>query len=291
MALLASAPLAVSFLSASGADAINDRKMAPGEESSSLPLPAGLSRPVGTGSARAAAGLRKLPRAHSAGTERFPLLYQLLRACCAPVLRRAFDLSVSGLEHLPATGPFILAANHHNYVDGVVLGVAVPRPISFLVMPRVFNASPLHPYLHRGIGSIPVNLERPDPGAIKRVLRALEMGRVVGIFPEGPFSREGHLVTGQPGVALIAARSGVPVVPAAIAGTYEALVERRLYVPRWHPLSVRFGRPLHFGRPRQSRVTRSEREEITRHIMGEIASLLGARRDLGLRPGGRLGNA
>ena len=46
--------------------------------------------------------------------------------------------------------------------------------------------------------SIPVNLERPDPGAIKRTLRALQEGAVVGIFPEGPFSREGRLVPGQP---------------------------------------------------------------------------------------------
>jgi len=67
------------------------------------------------------------------------------------------------------TGSFILAANHHNYLDGVVLGVAVPRPIAFLVMPRVFQATPLHPPFHRRIGSIPVALERPDPGAIERI--------------------------------------------------------------------------------------------------------------------------
>ncbi len=91
-----------------------------------------------------------------------------------------------------------MAANHHNYVDGVVLGVALPRPIAFLVMPRVYNASPLHPLFHRRLGSIPVSLERPDPGAIRRVLRVLESGRVIGIFPEGPFSREGRLVPGSP---------------------------------------------------------------------------------------------
>ena len=165
----------------------------------------------------------------------------MIRGGCTPVLRSQFDYRISGLERLPASGPFILAANHHNYLDGVLLGTAVPRPISFLVMPRVYRASPLHPFFHRRIGSIPVNLERPDPGAIKRVLRALDAGRIVGIFPEGPFSREGRLVGGHPGVALIALRSGVPVVPAAIHGTYEALRGRRFYVPRAHPLSVRFG--------------------------------------------------
>lgn len=136
--------------------------MAPGDESSTLEI-------------LPAAGVRAAqPRA-----PRFPFLYQLIRGGCAPLLRSLFGLEVSGLDRLPAEGPFILAANHHNYLDGVVLGVAVPRPISFLVMPRVFHASPLHPPFHRRIGSIPVSLERPDPGAMKRTLRVLGDGGIV----------------------------------------------------------------------------------------------------------------
>ncbi len=232
--------------------------MAPGEDSSSVSVltPAPV-RPARRGA-----------------TDSFPRLYGLLRSACAPLLRSLFALRIEGSERLPRSEPFILAANHHNYLDGVVLGVAVPRPIAFLVMPRVYNASPLHPPLHRCIGSIPVNLERPDPGAIKRALRVLDAGHVVGIFPEGPFSHDGRLVPGQAGVATIALRSGVPVVPAAIAGTYEALAGRRLYLPRRHPLSVRFGEPMAFGRRRHRRVSRSEREEATRRIMSEIAALL-----------------
>jgi 1-acyl-sn-glycerol-3-phosphate acyltransferase len=204
----------------------------------------------------------------------FPPVYRVCRKIAAVLLRGLFDLRVEGAERLPATGPFILAANHHNYLDGVVLGVAVPRPIAFLVMPRVFGATPLHPPFHRRIGSIPVRLERPDPGAIRRVLRVLDAGRVVGIFPEGPFSQEGRLVRGQPGAAMVALRAGVPVVPAAIEGTYEALRGRRFYLPRRRPLSVRFGEPLHLGRPRRARPGRAEREEVTHRIMSEIAALL-----------------
>jgi 1-acyl-sn-glycerol-3-phosphate acyltransferase len=197
---------------------------------------------------------------------------------------------VSGLEGLPDKGPFILAANHHNYLDGIVLGVAVPRPISFLVMPRVFHASPLHPAFHRGLGSIPVNLERPDPGAIKSALRVLGAGGVIGIFPEGPFSREGRLMPGQAGVAMIALRSGVPVVPAAVTGTYEALSGRRFYMPRLTRLAVRFGEPLRFsgpsrGRPGHPRGRHADREDITRRIMSHIAALLDAARPASARRG------
>jgi len=234
--------------------------MAPGDESSTLGILPG------------AAGLpAALP-----GAPRFPPLYRLLRGACAPMLRSMFGLEVTGLEHVPAEGPFILAANHHNYLDAVVLGVTMPRHIHFLVMPRVYHASPLHPPLHRCLGSIPVNLERPDAGAIKRALRVLEDGGVVGIFPEGPFSREGRLVPGQPGAAMIALRSGVPVVPAAISGTYEALAGRRFYIPRSHPLAVRFGEPLHVHQARRRRANQANREEITRRIMSHIAALLDA---------------
>jgi 1-acyl-sn-glycerol-3-phosphate acyltransferase len=245
--------------------------MAPGDESSTL------------GILPAAAGL---PAAQP-GAPRFPALYQFLRGGCAPMLRSMFGLEVRGLERLPAEGPFILASNHHNYLDAVVLGVAVPRPISFLVMPRVFHASPLHPSFHRRVGSILVNLERPDPGAIKRSLRVLEDGGVVGIFPEGPFSREGRLVPGQPGVAMIALRSGVPVVPAAVSGTYEALAGRRFHIPRSRPLAVHFGQPLHFHQPRRRRASHTDREEITRRIMSHIAALLEA----GLPPAAQRGEA
>src|SRR5262245_37993327 len=104
-------------------------------------------------------------------SERFPALYAGLKRALPPVLRRLFAFRVSGLEHLPARGPYIVAANHANYLDGVVLASALPRKISFLVMPRVYRATPLHPYFHNHVGSIPVSLARPDPGAIRRALR------------------------------------------------------------------------------------------------------------------------
>ncbi|MBI4610987.1 MAG: 1-acyl-sn-glycerol-3-phosphate acyltransferase [Candidatus Rokubacteria bacterium] len=207
--------------------------------------------------------------------ESSPFLYRLLRRIGRPMLKRVFSLHVTGLEHLPPSGPYILAANHANYLDGVVLGAAVPRKISFLVMPRVYRSTPLHPPFHRHVGSIPINLERPDPGAIKRALRILQEGGVLGIFPEGPFSLNGQLVQGQPGVAVIALRSGVSVVPVAIRGTYQALAGRPLHIPRPHPLSARFGPPLQFGPIRRGRkVPHAVRDEVTRRIMAEIAALL-----------------
>jgi len=202
-----------------------------------------------------------------------PFLYRALRPPLRRALVRWFDLRVDGLEHLPASGPYLIAANHHNYLDGVVLGVTVPEPISFLVMPRVWRATPLHPLFHRNIRSIPIDLERADVGALRRALQILQEGRVVGIFPEGPFSVRGRLELGLPGVALLALRSGVPVVPAGIRGTYEALAGRRAYIPRRVPIGVRFG-PARCFAGEGVHERRSARIRVTRRIMDDIAALL-----------------
>lgn len=199
-----------------------------------------------------------------------PLIYRLFRDPLRRALERLFDFEVEGLDHLPPDGPVIVAANHHNYLDGVVLAAASPRPISFLVMPRVWRATPVHPLLHRHIGSIPLNLSRPDVGALRRSLASLTDGHAVGIFPEGPFSVRGRLEAGLPGVGLLALKSGAPVVPAGIRGTYGALVGRRAYIPRRHPLAVRFGAPRRFS-PAGGRAARAV---ATQTIMEDIAALL-----------------
>jgi 1-acyl-sn-glycerol-3-phosphate acyltransferase len=153
--------------------------------------------------------------------------------------------------------------------------------IAFIVMPRVYRATLLHPIFHRHIGSIPITLEPPGVGALRRALAALRAGRVVGIFPEGPFSVRGQLEPGLPGVGLLALRSGATVVPAGIRGTYEALRGRRGYVPRRSPLGVRFGPPRRFlagARTAEAsegaHARRDARARVTQRIMDDIAALL-----------------
>jgi 1-acyl-sn-glycerol-3-phosphate acyltransferase len=201
-----------------------------------------------------------------------PFLYRALRRPLRGVLDRVFDFVVDGIEYLPRAGPYIVAANHHNYLDAVVLAVAVSRRVSFIVMPRVWHATPFHPLFHRHVGSIPINLERPDVGALRRALGALAAGGVIGIFPEGPFSVRGQLEPGLPGVALLAFHSAAPVIPAGIRGTYEALAGRWGYVPRRHPIRVAFGPPRIYTADGPD--PRRARAQVTSRIMADIASLI-----------------
>src|SRR5437867_423639 len=106
-----------------------------------------------------------------------PLLYRLFRAPARRLLERVFDLAVDGLEHLPATGPYIVAANHHNYLDGVVLGAVAPEPIRFIVMPRVWRAAPLHPLFPRHFG--PPRRFLPDGAHGRRTARQSVTQRIM----------------------------------------------------------------------------------------------------------------
>src|SRR5947207_14933813 len=99
-----------------------------------------------------------------------PLLYRLFRAPVRRILERMFDLVVEGREHLPPSGPYIVAANHHNYLDAVVLIAVAPEPIRFIVIPRVWRGAPRHPLCPRHAGTTPCNLERPGPGAEEHAL-------------------------------------------------------------------------------------------------------------------------
>ena len=113
---------------------------------------------------------------------------------------------------------------------------------------------------------------------------------MVGIFPEGPFSQEGRLVRGQPGTAMLALRAGVPVVPAAIEGTYEALRGRRFYLPRRRPARrpVRRADPLRPGAARAHRAGGARGGHPSDHGRDRCAPARAARPRRGRRPRGRL---
>lgn len=204
---------------------------------------------------------------------RKPFFYWLFQVIARVLLKLFFRFKIEGLENVPESGPFLLTSNHHNYLDGVILGAAIKRKISFMVLPNVFTQTWLHPYFHRHVGSIPINLDKPDTGAIKRALKILETGGIVCIFPEGPFSVRGELVDGQPGVALVAMKSGVPIVIAGIKGTYEALTHGS-YIPRPCEIRLKFGAPLLLDASILGKTNHDKREEVTDKIMDEISNLL-----------------
>lgn len=169
----------------------------------------------------------------------WPLRLRLSRRLLVAVLRRLVRLEVAGLDHLPREGPFILAANHLHVLDPPIGLLLVPRRTVGVAKDKW--SRPPFGWLLAAMGDL-VYVGGPRRGAVARCLEVLRSGAVLAILPEGTRSRTGALLRGQRGVALLAARAQVPVVPAAAHGQEQAgSFWRRL---RRVPVQVRIGPPI-----------------------------------------------
>jgi acyl-[acyl-carrier-protein]-phospholipid O-acyltransferase/long-chain-fatty-acid--[acyl-carrier-protein] ligase len=165
------------------------------------------------------------------------------------LLRLRYRFQVSGLENVPLTGGVILAANHTAYLDVLLLPVICRRPVRYLSWAE-YEKRPLTRFVMRLFGTIPVSSTHAKD-AIRTAGARLAAGECIAIFPEGQITRNGALGTFQGGCALIAQRSGVPVVPVYIDGLWRSFFSfsGKGAFKKWPrfkrpQLAVRFGVPL-----------------------------------------------
>jgi 1-acyl-sn-glycerol-3-phosphate acyltransferase len=187
--------------------------------------------------------------------------YGFAHAAVGALFRLVFRFRVIGAEKIPRDGGLIIAANHISNFDPPILGVALPRPVSYMAKKELF-AIPVLKTVIANLNAFSVDREAGGTAALRAALRMLKEGRCVGIFPEG-----GRNVTGtndeKAGAAFLAAASGAPVVPAAIVGT------RRLRP--FGSVTVVFGDPVHVVRNRQSK--EDDLEKGAAEIMQRIRTL------------------
>jgi 1-acyl-sn-glycerol-3-phosphate acyltransferase len=187
--------------------------------------------------------------------------YRFAHAVVGVLFRSLFRYRVIGAEKVPRDGGVIVAANHISNFDPPLLGISLPRPVSYMAKKELF-ALPVLKTILPWLYAFPVDREAGGTAALRAALRMLKEGRCVGIFPEG-----GRNVTGtndeKAGAAFLAAASGAPVVPAAIVGT------RRLRP--FGRVTVVFGDPLHVVRNRQSK--EDDLEKGAAEIMQRIRTL------------------
>ena len=197
------------------------------------------------------------------------LFYRFAKLVIGIILLVWTRKDVVGLENVPRRGPVILASNHVNLLDPPLLAVVLPRRIVYMGKIELWKTPIIGP-LYGLVGFIPVRRFGGDLAALRKAEKALRQKQVLGMFPEGTRSRKPGLGKGQPGTAIIALRSGAPIVPVAVTGTEGVAVPRSFF--RLTRVRVVFGKP--FELPKDRRLSTELVEECTERIMKEIAVLL-----------------
>jgi 1-acyl-sn-glycerol-3-phosphate acyltransferase len=167
--------------------------------------------------------------------------YRFIQYVVATLFAAVWSWRATGRENLPRRGGVLLVSNHLSFLDVFVLGMPLPRPLNYVARSTLFI--PGLGFLMRSVGGFPIQREGMGASGMKETLRRLRNGGIVTLFPEGTRSRDGELGPLKPGIAALAARVGVPVVPAAIAGTFESWPRSRL-LPVPHPIRIHYGPPI-----------------------------------------------
>lgn len=213
--------------------------------------------------------------------------YDRLRRTILPALARRIE--VSGLQHVPPHGPFIIVANHQSYLDApqVAFSLIMERNLKiwFLTTEHVWKFFGLFggKRLLRWMGMIPI-LNSQKAQSLNPALEVLNGGGVVAVFPEGMRNTpkrnsdwQRMMIKGKTGAARLALATGAPVIPAGIIAppgltAFQAL---RNFLLKKQPAVVRFGAPMHFQKTDVSYLTKGQLVKTTNTMMREVANLCG----------------
>jgi 1-acyl-sn-glycerol-3-phosphate acyltransferase len=168
--------------------------------------------------------------------------YHAVRYFCAILATVVMRWRATGQGNVPMTGGALLVANHVSFLDVVFLGIPLRRPLNYVARSTLFLPI-LGPFI-RSVGAFPIQREGMGASGMKETLRRLRSGGIVTLFPEGTRSADGQLGKLKPGIAVLVARVGVPVVPAAVAGMFEIWPRSRM-LPVPNPIRIHYGRPIY----------------------------------------------
>lgn len=213
--------------------------------------------------------------------------YRFWRKIIVPIF--GGRVAVEGVEHVPSSGAFIVAANHQSYTDPVQLALSLykyrGRKAWFLTTEHVWKTFRKFggTGVLRWLGMIPIH-DAQKADSLGPAVEILRQGGVIGIFPEGgrnkPSVNPGYetvLMKGKTGAARLALATGVPVVPAGIIApkgltAWQAIVN---FLLRRQPAIVRFGQALSFGKEDVSSITKDRLVAVTKDIMQAVAARCG----------------
>ncbi len=184
-----------------------------------------------------------------------------------------YRVEVRGIENIPRRDAVIIAANHVSFVDALLIGGAIRRPVRFVMYYKIFQI-PVLRFIFKTGKSIPIAARHENPQileqAYERIHQTLNNSNVLGIFPEGGISNDGEIGTFKKGIEKIVGEKPVPVVPMALCNLWGSMFSRRDPLLKRRPYKFRALIELRIGRPIPPGELSSERlEEEVRRLRGE----------------------
>lgn len=187
------------------------------------------------------------------------------------LFRMMFRIRIEGISHMPDRGPFLMIANHTSAFEGPLLKVFLsPRRVIALAKKELWNHVVTR-FLMNTWESIPVDRENMDRESLQKCFEVLDRNEILAIAPEGTRNGDGRLQQGKAGVAFIAYKRHVPLIPVAAIGFED--VKNNLKKCRRTPVSIIIGEPFEIVQ-KEGRLSASMRQELVDEIMIRLATLM-----------------
>ena len=203
------------------------------------------------------------------------LWYRFLRRICQVTFCATWQVRVFDRRYEPASGAALYISNHQSFLDPVLVGLSLSRPMNYMARDSLFRL-PLFKQLIGSLNAFPVRRGQADVGALKEAMRRLRRGEQVLVFAEGTRTFDGRIGPLLPGVAMLAQRAAEWIVPVVVDGAFEAW-PRGSALPRPGSIVVRYGRPISRDEARGRKP-----EEFIRHVRARLIAIQAAvRRRMG----------
>ena len=204
------------------------------------------------------------------------MIYTVIQKILRIIGRLFFRLRVIGAEQIPGTGAVLFAPNHVSYLDIPMMGAMVPRPLHFMGRTSLFRGR-LVGWVYRRLNGFPLERGPASREGLMEAVKRLKQGHCVVMYPEGGRSDSGRLQRPLPGIGMVAAMSGAPVIPVYVSGTDKVLPVGSWRV-RFHPVTVIVGESVDFKEQSSGLNGKDLYLEISRTVMERIAKLEGQAR-------------
>ncbi|MCG2710744.1 MAG: 1-acyl-sn-glycerol-3-phosphate acyltransferase [Candidatus Omnitrophica bacterium] len=198
------------------------------------------------------------------------MLYWIFKWIFFVVFNILYKLKIEGIENLPGKTNFILVANHTSYLDALIVGAVLQKKIYWIAWRDLYKKWWIKWFMFAAE-------TMPEGSSSERAIYFLMRNKNVGLFPEGTRSHDGNLREFKSGAALLALKTGRPIVPCAILGAYEAFPRGAKFPRFFLPLKIKLGEPIYLLKRFENIIDDIDLQEGTIKTKKRVEEMINAR--------------